>query len=340
MDKKIRIISKELALQIGEVANGIHSVGDFWNGSEQITDLLFNYFPQIKYKAMESFRVVDKNNNVDKFVEENESRRKIWAMSLFRSMEHYYNQYKSIDCDFLKMLLKIIDEELQYFYKNVQMIIVTDNKLDYNFVAHKSACKVCQFLVNNNNIEVLKKHFMKDDCDSYLVRPVDFFNNSNLISNDLKLYNVPTMYKKSIATFYNIVKIKFHKVIKMGVKIKFVDCFEMENVNKEVLDMLRVVEDEEKSEYYIKFSLDNYRHDLLSVILNLKDAPDKVKELYYSKTSKDVIFPNDRFITFLAEQNADSYYKESCIAYILEPEKLKNVDNKIFEYFQEQFERR
>ena len=45
MDKKIRIISKELALQIGEVANGIHSVGDFWNGSEQITDLLFNYFP-------------------------------------------------------------------------------------------------------------------------------------------------------------------------------------------------------------------------------------------------------------------------------------------------------
>ena len=115
----------------------------------------------------------------DKFVEENESRRKIWAMSLFRLMEHYYNQYKSIDCDFLKMLLKIIDEELQYFYKNVQMIIVTDNKLDYNFVAHKSACKVCQFLVNNNNIEVLKKHFMKDDCDSYLVRPVDFFNNSN-----------------------------------------------------------------------------------------------------------------------------------------------------------------
>ena len=42
---------------------------------------------------MESFRVVDKNNNVDKFVEENESRRKIWAMSLFRSMEHYYNHY-------------------------------------------------------------------------------------------------------------------------------------------------------------------------------------------------------------------------------------------------------
>ena len=120
MDKKIRLISADLTSQLGEIANGIHSIGDFYNYSEQIANLLFNYFPQIKHQAMESFRITDKNDNVDKFVEENEARRKIWAMSLFRSMEHYFNQYKSIDSNFWEMLLKLINEEIQHFYKNIQ----------------------------------------------------------------------------------------------------------------------------------------------------------------------------------------------------------------------------
>jgi hypothetical protein len=90
-----------------------------------------------------------------------------------------------------------------------------------------------------------------------------------------------------------------------------------------------MVQDDDES--YIKFDYNSYKHDLLSAMLKLDNVPDKVKELYYAKLSKNVIFPKDRFITFLAEQNVNLYYKENFIAYILNPQNLEKIDKEVFD---------
>lgn len=330
MDKKLKNISDNLILQIEEC---FKSTSDFKVISEQITNLLSASIPKVRDVAVAFMkRDYDDYSFAKDFIDTELKRLTHWKQNVFCALERYNTQVGKNNFQYVQFIIDfkpIINKELQYVYKNVQLLLATQENIDYDFVTHDSSCPVCKFLINNNNPQILSEHFEYDDCDSYLLPKVDFFNNTNLVSNSMRLYNVPTKYNKTIGTFCKLVLLKFEKYIKYGVKIKFVDCFEMDGVEQNILDVLSMVQDDDES--YIKFDYNSYKHDLLSAMLKLDNVPDKVKELYYAKLSKNVIFPKDRFITFLAEQNVNLYYKENFIAYILNPQNLEKIDKEVFD---------
>lgn|SRR5574344_660358 len=309
--------------------------------SEHAKTIMAKYFDLTKSSAIHS---IDLNNKfvssakLEEFIRQQESFLNNWTKDCYNMLEKT-STLKINQQEFIKEFNGIVIGELQYMFKNVQLIVAKELAVNFDFIVHDSACDICKFLLNNKAYDKLEEHFLNDECDSYIELRNDFFETTNLISDDVKIYDVPVRMKKSIATFYKLLLLKFNDKIKKGVKIRFVNAFVLKNKKYEnISDILNFCFDEEKNEYLIKFDFNTYRQYLLKAILNIKTIPEKISNLYYYKTSKDVIFPDDRFITYLAGQNEENYFVESCVLYILHPNLLYELDNKVFPIIKDYFE--
>jgi len=281
-----------------------------------------NYYVSANFQKMQSEHI--------------EEIRTIWARQMYLFLEKKYGKIKQ--GEFLDGLKKILCGEISNWYKKAQYQIIKERNLCMDFVCHDSACAICKCMEQNEYIE--EKLLFGDTCDSYFVKPVNMMEVDNLISGTVKFYDVPKKYKKSVASFYKLTKIKFEKFMKNPIKIKFVAEFDYGDEYKDITDMINFVYDFGKNQFEIKFDDRTYQHDILKALFHDVKPTEKMVELYYAKTSKDVIFPKGNFITYLAGQNEYEYMKESLIAYVLTPWKLKVVDNEMFQLIQSEVEKR
>ena len=137
-----------------------------------------------------------------------------------------------------------------------------------------------------------------------------------------------------------MVSLRYSRYIKDKIKIKFVQEFNLDNKYKDITDLIEYLYNNDENMYLIKFDIKTFRYYILKSLLSLETIPDEVKNNYYDKLHKDVIFSKDKFINYLAGQSPEYYYVETFIAYILSPDKLKQLDKKMFDYWANEIERR
>ena len=136
------------------------------------------------------------------------------------------------------------------------------------------------------------------------------------------------------------ISLKYSRYIKDKIKIKFVQEFDLDKKYKDITDLIEYLYDNNENIYYIKFDIKSFQYYILKALNDLQEVPDEVKNYYYDKLHKDVIFSKDKFINYLAGQSPEYYYVETFIAYILSPDKLKQLDKKMFDYWVNEIERR
>lgn len=240
------------------------------------------------------------------------------------NMLEYYQSLNIDSNDLNKIIIMSINYELQYIFKNIQLIICEDCDFEYNFIVHNSSCDICKFLLKNHMYDKLKEHFMDDVCDSYL----ELKNNyeyDNLISNSIKMYNVPIKFKKSISTFYKLILFKFDKHIKKNVKIKFFySPDELTFIKDELKPIINMIDYDDTC--YIKFDFNTYRELILQSILNIDDELlNKLQNIYYKELN------NKSCITYISTNNVYDFCMENCIQFILYPDDYGNKQKELYD---------
>ena len=336
MERYVKQISNEMRIQTQEIFN---SNNDLYGKATCLMKTLQAFQQQIKQYAIESMdsTYVD-SHDMQKFISEyNQNLENNWVKQLYLVMERVNNQFNGeFNTAVLDALMVIFNKEFSYFYKNIQYIVIKEKNLQMKFVAHDSCCNVCKFAKLNNF--VTNDFITVDDCDSYFVKQADMMLVDNLVSGNIKIYNVPVKYKRSISSFYQLLKLRFGDFLKKSIKIKFVADFNFDDSKKDISDLIEYCYDKETNTYQIKFDEQTYKYYLVKSLLDM-DMPEKVNDLYY-RNNKNVIFKDRKFISYLAEQSAEDYFIESCIAYILSPDKLQEIDSEMYDILTMEFERR
>jgi len=150
------------------------------------------------------------------------------------------------------------------------------------------------------------------------------FETENLITGNIHIYNVPIKYKREIASFYKVTMLKFKHIMKTKARIQFTTSNDF---------LFKLID----NKYIIKFDYKTYKEFLLRALIDIKIS-DVIKDYYYTKINEQVIFPYNKFITYLASLNEEQFFIESLIAYILTPIKLKKIDNKLFDLIERYLE--
>jgi len=308
MDKKLRNIYSVVNSNIKEIlSSNEDKIKQIINIALTFNTTLYNMFDKKSINKEQTKQVYDEYNL---FINENYT--------------DILNQMFQVGNDACEFIDEFIKRELQYLYKNYQYVSMKDRV----FIAHDSSCNACHFAQENQYVD--KDFIKRDTCDSYFVTMDDYMETENIISGSFRVYNVPKIIKRNIISFYKILQLKFDDYIKQDVKITFTT---MEN-------NVELSYNKNDNEYVINFSPINYKHYFLKAMLNNVLFTDRVKDLYYNKIQKEnVIFASNKFINFLASQNAEEYYIESFVSYILYPQKLQEVDNGIYEYFRKEIEK-
>lgn len=260
----------------------------------------------------------------------------VWNRQMYLFLEKNCGKY-SLD-EIRQGLRDVINGELYNWYKMAQFQISQETGVEVNFVCHDSACKVCKCMAHN---EFVDANILKNDvCDSYFVKSANMMETDNLISNDVKIYNVPKKFKKSISAFYKMVKLKFGDFMKSGIKIKFMSEFDYGDEYKDITDLIDFVYNGTENQFEIRFDPRTYQYYLLKALFFESKPTENMVNLYYSKIKDNVIFPKGCFISYLAEQNENEYYLESLIAYVLKPLNLRSVDKTMFDLIQREVEKK
>lgn len=335
MIQKIKSLSYDLQITVDSLLRKIKYEHDYKICTEDIVKEFFFKISSIKKIAIEEL-IKDKQHTSEKlenFINHYENvTLKSWSINFFNMLE---KTQPTINNDFIQKINDLLNCEIQYIFKNVQAIVSSDLKLNCILISHNSCCELCNFFSKENyNNENIESFFLNDDCDSYLKLNEQFLETENLICNGIKIYNVPKKLKKSISTFYSLTQSNFNKIIKNTVKIKFFN--DIDELNIDNIDNFKIFKNDieyiyDKQCYYIKFNLSTYKYYLLRSLLEVKEIPNCVKDLYYKKIQRNnEIFRHKKFINYLAEQNSEDYFIESCICYILDKELLRNIDNDTF----------
>lgn len=338
MEHSVRSISKELQIQIENILNNSYIDAPLFEKAESIKNALLNCVSSISNSAKQSMdETYQESKEYRQFIDTYCDSLVDWKMQVYVVLEKINNEYHSFNRNFIQEFMQICNQEIQFVFKNLQYIIIQEKQIPVKFISHHSACEVCKFAEQN---EFVNKDFLSyDTCDSYFVKQTDMLETDNLISNDIRMYNVPKKFKKQIASFYKIVHLKYKDYIKNNVKIKFVQEFDFGEKYKNIIDCMQFCYDSETETNYIKFEPNSFQYYILKSILKTGNNYDEVKEIYYSKTSKDVILSDVKFINFLAGQSAEDYYYETLISYILNPEKLESIDKEIYNFWYTEIER-
>ena len=340
MEQVVKNISKDLMIQINEILNNDYLDAPLYEKAEAITQELEKNIGAISQCAIKSMdRTYDIPSKAYKdFIEQYKDSLDEWTKEVYLVLEKINNSYHEFNQQFLFSFEKIVNKEIQFLYKNLQWIIIREKNIDVEFIAHNSSCLACHFMSDNDM--TFQGDVIQDDCDSYFIKKPDTLEVDNLISNGIHIYDVPKKYKHQVASFYKMLSCKYKRFIKDKIKIKFVQEFNLDNKYKDITDLIEYLYDNDENMYLIKFDTKTFRYYILKSLLSLETIPDEVKNNYYDKLHKDVIFSGDKFINYLAGQSDEDYYQETFIAYVLSPDKLKQVDREMFMYWTNEIERR
>lgn len=340
MNKELNGICKLANQTINDVLNNAYFDAPIYEKSNRVCNEIKTYIPMIRNAAIDSMTEVYNGSNGVKNFEDKyiTTLQEDFQPKFYLMLEKIYNQYKTFNHSEIQECIKrIIAKEFSYVYKNIQYIVAKELKLNVNFVASDSSCNVCKFVARNNT--PTDDFICVDSCDSYFIRPAEIFDTDNLISNDIKFFNVPKKYKNSIASFYKMIKIRYPHMIKTNVKIKFITEYDLKDKFNDLADKIQFCFDSDSNEYVIVFDEYTYRHFILRAILDNSNVDSLLQEMYYRRISKDVIFTESKFISYLAEQNEQEFFYESAISYILNPNALFNIDVELYKWMQSAFER-
>ena len=340
MEKSLNGIAKLANQTINDVLVNSYFDAPIYEKSNQVCNELKVYIPMVRTAAIDSMTDVYKSSNELKSFEENyiNDLQENFKQKFYIMLEKIYNQYKTFNhVDVQECVKNVIYKELSYVYKNVQYIVSKELNIATVFIACDSSCNVCKFVAQNN---IPTKDFVSvDSCDSYFVRPSETFETDNLISNDIKFFNVPKKYKNSISSFYKMMKLRYPHMIKQNIKIRFITEYDLKDKFEDLSDKIQFCFDEYSQEYVIVFDERTYKHFILKALLNNEHMDSLFHDMYYHKISKDVIFTEAKFISYLAEQNEYEFFSESAIAYVLMPYELFKVDAKLYKWMQSVFEK-
>ena len=232
----------------------------------------------------------------------------------------------NIEKDTRENLTMILNNELNYLFKNYQIIYKDKFKLETYFIVSEDCCDICRFLSKTNND--LKYHFLHDDCESFLKLKPEITETINIVSPRFKLKNVPVKYKNIVESFLRLVIMKYDYLIKDKlVLIYFNDPAEYNKEDNILLFYKDAIP-------YQKFNLLTFKEDLLRHLLVVEEN-EITKKIFYDYTDDRSIFPSSHFINFIAEQDSFNYLRESLICYLLHPNDLYQIDKQIFFYFKE-----
>ena len=262
---------------------------------------------------------VDGFSNIYKDFVDNELRTKI--KTLLKNELSKITKEEKHNC-----IVDILKREIQYLYKKYQVLVI--DKSLYKFVSHETSCAACKFAMQNKY--VTDKFIEFDDCDSYFVKD-ELLETVNIETDYIKLFNVPKKYYRTVLSFYNFLQFKYQNLLKSNVNIEFKTCTKIDKCLDDSVEV-RFLYNKNEQQYHICFDLTTYRYYILKAILTNVLITEDVEKIYYSKLEND-IFASNKFISFLAKQNIEEYYMESLIEYILNPDKLYEVDEEIYNYF-------
>jgi hypothetical protein len=214
----------------------------------------------------------------------------------------------------------IVHDELYYIYKNVQLDYVKFYDLDVELIAGKNCCDACKFLNNCHDYSYL---FSEDSCESYLrLKPV-LTNFVNIIHCNSNLYRVPVKHRRELESFLSYISYKHIPIEKKN--IYYFISPEEYNLKDDIIYV------QESDKIYLRFRHRTFKADLLRVILSVKES-EKSRKLFYDLLSSKNSNISDEFINFLAKQNSFDFLKESCIAYYLMPDTLKEVNLETYNF--------
>jgi len=297
-------------------------------------DFMYNYSPKLSNQEL-SLSLINFISNNLRFIDE-AARSSLNIYEDNNECEQFIEEYKK-NLDSLKEYTKtafdesrenikeILINELNFLYKNFQIIYKNKFHLNTEFIVTENCCDVCKFLSKTNCD--LTYHFQHDDCESYLQLQPEIIHTINIFSPRFKIKNAPTRYKNAIESFLRILIMKYNHLLKDKLNlVYFNDSLEYDKPNMFSFYKGKWI--------YQKFNIHSYKDDILRHLLNVEEN-ELTKQIYYSYIDDKNIFQSSHFINFIAEQNSFDYLRESMIAYLLHPNDLYLIDKKIFNYFKE-----
>lgn len=249
-------------------------------------------------------------------IEENKQSIYSFSNNLKLAIENCFSnkdQYEEIITLIISFCIKL--------FKSNQISLLKNNNIEKVYLETSiDSCPICQARsgiqdINNINIEwfhpfcklninVISSKTIDDNKNNIFNMPINLYNQTSII-NFLKI-NVPDLITDKIFHFVNSDEVYIEKEN---------DIF----LSNQIIDF----------KYYLVYSLLKDKCINLADIEMLKDKFAKMKMNKY--IAKCTIYKSP-FISDLAEVDYLNMFNESIVAYILNPAKLKLIDNDFYEY--------
>jgi hypothetical protein len=264
-------------------------------------------------------------------------------------------EYRTSDKNFYEEMIEIIIAKCIRLFKFAQLFeYKNQNITKVNLISDTNiSCPICQTLSKFSH-DVTKLMDNIEDLHPYCklsIEPNNNLNNINFTINktNIAFLNLPINLKDNITTLITQLKIycsdlltdkNFLIVDDIKDTSDFIDLLNLKYDDDKILELYNQIKDtlglfEVDDKVFIsRGHLNNLRYfvvqSLLETNLMKKDLEWWKIEYYNKQKTKyigdDVGLYANPFISYIAEQNYESYFLESAIYYILNPQLLKDID--------------
>ena len=293
----------------------------------------------------------DENEFIDKYKSEDLNNLKYTLQNAIINCFMYRNS----DKDFYEEMIEIIIAKCIRLFKFAQLFeYKNQNITKVNLISDVNmSCPVCQTLSKfSHDISKLMDNI--EDFHPYCklsIEPNDNLNNINFTINktNVAFLNLPINLKDNIATLITQLKIycptlltdkSFIIVNDINETTDFIDLLNSKYDDDKILELQDQIKDtlgffEFDDKIFISRNhLNNLKYFIVQALLKtnlMKKDLEWWKIEYYNKQKTKYIGDNvglyaSPFVSYIAEQNYESYFLESAIYYILTPQILKDID--------------
>jgi hypothetical protein len=260
------------------------------------------------------------------------------------------------DKEFYNQIIEVVIGQCIQLYKHSQLLTCKNHEInEIRLISdHDNSCPICQtmskFAHNIDNLlaDINKFHPF---CKLAIELPIrkEITANTIIPTTDIELINLPTELKVKVNNFVSLLKRNVPDLVTTR-KIKFVNNITEEvEFNEFLLDkfgeerMQEIKPTVDNQVMYFKTEdvllINNKALNRLEYIMTLTLIEDKLKDMdiywwtnAYNNKQKSkyvgdkVALYSEPFVSYIAEQNAQSYFIESAIYYVINPKFLKTID--------------
>lgn len=275
--------------------------------------------------------------------------------SLINGIKNCYENRKDNN-DFYEQIIEIIVNKLLKLFKYAQLSEYKNNGIiEVNLMSDNNSCAICKTKSNfKYNVENLMENY--DNFHSFCKLTIEPINNCNIINfkiGNLEFNNVPYNLKSIIDNTISKLKIyipnmisdkKFYFVNNIFESNEFQELLKSKYTLEEINDLKNKVNNDifvfslENNIYISNDSAKDLNYTIVKFLIIdmlLKNDINWWQQEYYNKIEskqlgKEVAIYSNLFVNYIAEQDYESYFIESAIHYIINPELLKTIDEKCY----------